>query len=118
MLREHRNRQLEHRLQVGPGWNGDDLVFPSVVGSAWAPSNFYRDYKKVVIASRVADPGSLDFHCLRHTAATQWIRAGADIHVVSRRLGHADPAFTLRVYGHLVEGMQRTAAEALDGILA
>ncbi|MEE8422844.1 MAG: tyrosine-type recombinase/integrase, partial [Dehalococcoidia bacterium] len=68
-------------------------------------------------ASAIADPDTVDFHCLRHTAATQWIAAGADIHVVSRRLGHASPAFTMSVYGHLLKGMQRTAAEALDHLI-
>lgn len=30
--------------------------------------------------------------------------------VVAERLGHADPAMTLRVYPHVVPGMQRDAA--------
>jgi integrase len=117
MLRRHRIDQRQRRLSLGPTWQENGLVFPSTVGTPWTPRNLYRDYKKVVVASGIADPDTVDFHALRHTAATQWIRAGADIHVVSRRLGHASAAFTISVYGHLLRGMQRTAAEALDHLI-
>jgi integrase len=38
------------------------------------------------------------FHDLRHTFASLLIAGGADVVHVSRQLGHADPAITLRVY--------------------
>jgi integrase len=38
------------------------------------------------------------FHDLRHTFASLLIAQGADVVHVSRQLGHADPAITLRVY--------------------
>ena len=117
LLRQHRTDQRRRRLRAGPAWTDHDLVFPSNVGTPWTPRNLYRDYKKVVIASGIVTPANVDFHALRHTAATQWIRAGADIHVVSRRLGHASAAFTISVYGHLLRGMQKTAAEALDHLI-
>ena len=44
--------------------------------------------------------------------------AGVEIFTVSRRLGHSDTAFTMNRYGHLVPGMQRTAAHALDHLFA
>jgi integrase len=93
------------------------VVFPSVVGTPWTPRYLYRDYRKVVDASGISNADEVDFHCLRHTAATQRIRARADIRVVSRRLGHTDAAFTMRVYGHLLKGMQLTAAEALAHLI-
>ncbi|WP_433437151.1 tyrosine-type recombinase/integrase [Nonomuraea sp. CA-141351] len=37
-------------------------------------------------------------HDLRHVHATTLLLAGAPVHVVAARLGHADPAITLRVY--------------------
>lgn len=40
-------------------------------------------------------------HANRHTFTTNLIEAGADIKVVSKILGHADPAFTKKVYDHL-----------------
>lgn len=40
-------------------------------------------------------------HDLRHTRATALLLAGAPALYVSRQLGHATPAFTMKVYGHL-----------------
>ena len=59
----------------------------------------------------------MNVHTLRHTAASQWIRAGVDLLTVSRRLGHASPSFTLGVYAHMLTGQQGPAAEALDHLI-
>jgi hypothetical protein len=32
-------------------------------------------------------------------------------------LGHADVAFTLKVYSHVLPGMQGSAADSMDGML-
>src|SRR5690606_30786186 len=40
-------------------------------------------------------------HDLRHIHATTLLLAGVPVHVVAARLGHADPAITLRVYAHV-----------------
>jgi len=41
-------------------------------------------------------------HDLRHPHATTLLVAGVPVHVVATRLGHADPAVTLRVYSHVL----------------
>jgi integrase len=56
-----------------------------------------------------------DTHELRHTHATHLLGQGADINLVAARLGHATPAFTLSVYGHLLPGADRAAVERLAG---
>jgi len=53
------------------------------------------------------------FHDLRHFSATELIGAGVDIRTVAGRLGHADPAITLRVYAHALEERDRAAADLL-----
>ena len=52
-------------------------------------------------------------HDLRHFSATELIGAGVDIRTVAGRLGHADPAITLRVYAHALEERDRAAAQLL-----
>ena len=47
-----------------------------------------------------------DFHDLRHTHATLLLKAGVPIKVVSERLGHSTPAFTMATYQHVLPGMQ------------
>ena len=57
------------------------------------------------------------FHDLRHTHASQLLKAGVHVKVVSERLGHATIALTLDTYSHLLEGMEATAAAAVDEAL-
>jgi integrase len=37
--------------------------------------------------------------------------AGVAVHVVAARLGHADPAVTLRVYAHVIRHQMTKAAD-------
>jgi integrase/predicted nucleotidyltransferase len=57
-------------------------------------------------------------HDLRHWTATASIRAGTDVRTVAGRLGHANPAMTLRVYAHAVEEADREVADHLGNILS
>lgn len=44
--------------------------------------------------------------------------AGVPITTVSRSLGDSSITMTLDVYGHLLSGEERAAADALDAVLA
>ncbi len=61
-------------------------------------------------------------HDLRHWTATTAISSGHDVRTVAGRLGHANPAMTMRVYAHVVEGADEAVAltlgQALDGDLS
>ena len=61
-------------------------------------------------------------HDMRHFSATVAIGGGHDVRTVAHRLGHADPAMTLRVYAHAVQAADEAVAEslrkALDGDLS
>jgi hypothetical protein len=51
------------------------------------------------------------------TSPTTSLREGVNVKVVSERLGHASPAFTMTVYQHVVPGMQADAARTFEGII-
>lgn len=53
------------------------------------------------LAARAGLP-RMRLHDLRHAHATTLLLAGVPVHVVANRLGHADPAITLRVSAHLL----------------
>ena len=59
----------------------------------------------------------ITFHGRRHTHASQLIDAGVDIVTISKRLGHASPDVTLRVYAHLFRRDDKAAA-AINAALA
>ena len=58
------------------------------------------------------------FHDLRHTHATLLIAAGVPIKVVSERLGHANPGFTMATYQHVLPGMGADAANRFAALIA
>lgn len=56
-------------------------------------------------------------HDLRHWSATLAVGHGHDLRTVANRLGHANPAMTLRVYAHAIEAGDRGVAETLGATL-
>ena len=52
-------------------------------------------------------------HELRHSHATLAFAAGVHPKVVSERLGHASPAFTMQVYGGSVAALHEEAARLI-----
>jgi integrase len=116
VLRKHRNTVDALASELGLDMATDAFIFsrspagfeplrPGVV------SNFTR---RVAMQAGV----STHLHALRHFSATQAIAAGYDPVTVSKRLGHADPSITLRVYGHAVEQRDRELAASLGKTLA
>ena len=57
-------------------------------------------------------------HDLRHTHATIALRAGIQPKIISQRLGHESPAFTLKQYAHVIAGMQADAAGKIASLVA
>lgn len=53
-------------------------------------------------------------HDLRHTHVALLIGQGAHVKVIAQRLGHTSVRTVLDVYGHLFEGLDEAAADALD----
>ena len=53
-------------------------------------------------------------HDLRHSHASWLIHKGIPITAISKRLGHNNPATTLRVYSHLMPGDERSVAEKIE----
>ena len=56
-------------------------------------------------------------HDLRHWSATVAIGQGHDVRTVAGRLGHANPAMTLRVYAHAFAAADQAVAAGLGNIL-
>lgn len=112
-LRAHRVRQLEERL-AAPVWQDPGVVFASTVGSRLDARNALRWWHEVTIRAGI---GPRRFHASRHTAATLMLNAGVPLEVVSTTLGHAGYAITADVYAKVRPQLQRTAADAMEGLL-
>lgn len=75
----------------------------------WQPDSVYDlvDRLRRQLAGRV--PGPWTPHWFRHSHATALLLAGVPVHVVSRRLGHADVQTTLNTYAHVTEDAELRA---------
>ncbi|MBA3824827.1 MAG: site-specific integrase [Ktedonobacterales bacterium] len=109
-LKKHRELQEQERKLAGTNWDASyDYVFPNGIGRKMLPSDlrgrsFYQLLKKAALPA-------IHFHDLRHTAATLLLRRGVHVKVVSEMLGHANVGITLRIYAHVMPGMQQQAAD-------
>lgn len=115
VLREYRKAQLELRVKLGAGkLLDDDLLFTDLEGAPLSPnamSAAWSDYAAQIGMTEVT------FHALRHTHASQLIDQNVDIVTISKRLGHAKPDITLRIYSHLFHKDDGKAAAAINAAL-
>ncbi len=82
-------------------WCDDaSLVFPSSRGTPMMDGNLR--FRTLAPAARAAGVGWMGFHTLRHSFASLLFKQGRNIRQVCVLMGHADPAFTLRTYVHLL----------------
>lgn len=114
VLREHRARQNERRLLLGPEWEDADLVFCGLRGRPLQPSTIYHAHVRM---ARQAGVRRIPFHSLRHTHATLLLLANVPVKVVSERLGHASVTITMQIYQHVLPEMQAEATAKLEQLL-
>ena len=114
-LRELRRQQLEQRIALGLGKLPQDaLLFPRIDGTAQSPRAFSKDW--AVVAKSIGLP--VTFHAFRHTHASHLIDAGIDVVTISRRLGHASPTITLKIYAHLFRKRDDRSTAAINAAVA
>jgi integrase len=88
-----------------------DRIFAHPDGSWLNPDYFSQVFDRHLAKSALP---AIRLHDLRHTHASILLKQGIPLKVVSERLGHSNPAFTLSVYQHLLPGMQADAAKAFS----
>jgi len=103
---------LGERSQPGP----DGLVFVNTRGTALHRSTFRRNVWLPAI-DKLHLTG-LRPHDLRHTAVALAIAEGAHPVAIQKRLGHADVATSLGLYGHLFPSLDGQIADGMDATRA
>ncbi|MFC7384228.1 tyrosine-type recombinase/integrase [Sphaerisporangium rhizosphaerae] len=80
-------------------------------GRRFAPLSPESVYKHLGARKRQLPslPAQMTPHWYRHTHATALLLAGVPMHVVSRRLGHADIQTTINAYAHVTEDAELRA---------
>ena len=88
------------------------LMFSAPAGGPIRRTHFRQRVWQPAVRASVGEP--CRFHDLRHSHAAMLIGQGTHPKVIQERLGHASIKTTLDVYGHLYEGLDEAAADALD----
>lgn len=103
----------EEKLKLGPAYNDNNLLFPSLTGTYMDSQNVAKTWKRVL---KKAEVPYKKFHALRHTFATNLFEKGVDIVTVSRLLGHSTIK-TTEIYTHVLNDVKEKQVECLNDLL-
>ena len=109
VLRAHLGKQLLSRMELEGAYQDNGLVFPGPLGEPMNPMAVTRAFQS--FAKRLGLEGA-KLHDLRHFHASVMLQNGQSLLLVSKRLGHASISTTSDVYGHLLPGWGKEAANA------
>ena len=107
-------RDWQRAEQEAAGVESEDWVFTNTDGKPVHPHSISQTFER--IANRAGVP-RIRLHDIRHTHGTLLIKAGVPVKVVSERLGHGNPAFTIDTYQHVLPGMQAEAARTYEQLI-
>ncbi|HZT66018.1 MAG TPA: tyrosine-type recombinase/integrase [Acidimicrobiales bacterium] len=112
VLREQQDRMAKRAARIGVQLRPDPYIWSQdpLCAEPYRPdrvTNAFRSVRKHLGLEHI------DFHHLRHFAATTLAGAGIDVRTIAGRLGHANPAITLRTYAHFLDVTDRQAAEVM-----
>jgi len=113
-LRQHRARQAEEKLLLGPAYQDHGLIFCRPDGIPMNPEQLPRTFARLL---RAAGLPSLRFHDARHTFATLMLELGESPKTVQTMLGHSRVAITLDLYSHVSLELEKKAAAKLNAAL-
>jgi len=68
-------------------------------GTPWRPARVTDAFRQ---ARRRVGLDNVEFHHLRHFTASTLAGAGVDVRTIAGRLGHANPAVTIKTYSHFL----------------
>lgn len=113
VLKTHKSKQAQRQLGLGAAWENNDLVFPARDGSPYRHTMFNTRFKNLC---KQAGVPRIRVHDMRHTHATILLQHGRPLKEVSERLGHKDPALTLRTYAHVLADQHEESARVIGEV--
>ena len=114
LLRSQQRARLLLKAELGKSYEDRGLVFAGPLGDPINPMALTRTLQS--FAKQVGVEG-IKSHTLRHFHASLALQTGQSIVLVSKRLGHSKTSITGDIYGHLLPGWQKQAAEAFAKVM-
>jgi len=107
-------RAWQRTEQEAAGIDAAGWMFTDGDGAPIHPHAVSQTFERIARRARVR---VIRLHDVRHTHGTLLIAAGVPVKVVSERLGHASPVFTIDTYQHVLPGMQADAARVFERLI-
>ncbi|MEV0197373.1 tyrosine-type recombinase/integrase [Nonomuraea sp. NPDC050691] len=109
VLRAHKARQNEERLEWGEAWQDSGRIFTREDGSELKSDWVSEQFERLAFAAGLPP---IRLHDLRHGAATLALAAGTDMKIVSAMLRHSSLSITSDTYTAVLPEVAHEAAEA------
>ena len=88
----------EEQIQSGFNPTENDYIFRTLeCDRVWDPNYLTKEWNEFLIDNNLK---KITIHDIRHSHATYLLSIGVPLQDVSRRLGHSEPATTLKIYTH------------------
>lgn len=115
VIRERMDYQSERAAWDGGGLVRDPFLLSRRADGAepCLPNGLTHGFRRVT--DKLGLP--YHFHETRHLAASMMLAGGVDVRTTATRLGHAQPAITLRTYAHMIGSADEMAAGVLGEML-
>jgi integrase len=114
VLKNHTDQLDQERRDLGPDYHNGGWLFCWENGKPPHPDTITRRFKKL---ARQAGLPEIDLHDVRHSYATAGRNAKIDWKALSKRIGHADVAFTMKQYVQTDLEADREVANTLADLI-
>jgi integrase len=114
VLQAHVEMLDQERKDLGPDYQDDGWLFCWENGKPPHPDTITRRFKRLAKAAGLPE---IDLHDVRHSYATAGRNAKIDWKALSKRIGHADVAFTMKQYVQTDLEADRQVANTLADLI-
>ena len=108
ILKQHKTWQKKNQMFFGEEYQYNTHVTTWPDGRPITTEYISKSFPKFIKENNLP---KIRFHDLRHTHATELLKAGIHPKIVSERLGHSGIRITLDTYSHVIPSLQKEAAE-------
>lgn len=110
-LKKHYTRMKIERMRNADIYEDNGLLIPTSVGTPLSSRNLDRIWYRL---RKKAPVKPIRYHDLRHTHVAIALKSGESLQSIAHRIGHKSIQQIVETYGHLLPGVQETAAAKFD----